>query len=216
MNLSHRTDMSNDPREQRVATQAELDAAIAAQRAERIRNGIHPDTGRFLDDGLTARILEHTLSALDIPGVDIIRIPQPSPVKASMPEPLTYYERQAEESTSVEEVADQIAHTIYGVTLTSQLGREEQHKCRSAATLALRRLHPGWVKAAQEAAVDAGVFALQTEGGFVVRSLPEAKLETLARTLVGRIVAAYFGVTEGTAPVLPGAYLRIVEGSTGE
>jgi hypothetical protein len=74
MRLAHAEPPMKDPRDHYV-TDDSLRRSIDACRAERIQNGLDPETGTFPES--PDHLLRRTLDRLDIPGATIVRIPRP-------------------------------------------------------------------------------------------------------------------------------------------
>lgn len=118
---------------------------------------------------------------------------------------------QANESCSVEAVAEELAWQGYSRDVGGLAPADRNH-VRYAACHAVRMQSRCWRDAAHQQAVTDAVAWMKTEGGTTFRNLPDEKLRALATLFASVVMTSYFGVTENTRPLAPGAYLKIVEG----
>jgi hypothetical protein len=124
-----------------------------------------------------------------------------------------YHVLQLAESDNAHEIAERIAEVVHGVSLEELTDRRDQSTCRFLAVEALRRTQDCWTQAATEAAIQRAEYWMRHEGGALFRGCSDQQLSAIARMLAPQVLAAYHGITEGTAAMLPGVYLDIVNGS---
>lgn len=123
----------------------------------------------------------------------------PDRLAAILPFPVSSpaYLLQWQESQQALRLADTVASLGFQKPTVGDLSPEQASVCRVIATHALRSLHPGWVGAAHEHAVNAAVDVLQSG------------LE--ARTVTTAVLAGYHAVMDGTLVLPMDVYLRIVQ-----
>jgi hypothetical protein len=180
-----------------VQTDETIAAAIQGTRAERIANGLDPDTGRALQLPVTASVR---------PNVVPFR---------STTEALVRVDTMQWRETHL---ASQLAAHLVDLTMwmpIEQADRRIQATARYLSTHAVRSMQDCWLQEASRRAKAALVEAMRSEGGLPVRNLSDERYEGLAALLLGVMKSAYFGITEGSTPLTPGEYLRIT-GQQGE
>jgi hypothetical protein len=184
-------------------TPTSRDNAIAAARDERVRNGLDPDTGKFPD---AATFIAETAKKA-IPGAVIEFHPRND---GPAPESLRCLQLQAEESHLTEHVAKSLSALLFNQPLT-MLDPRQQVDLRYRAAGVVRGAQDTWQTAARLHAVESLEQTLEEDTLFA--SWPEYMRKAFAQRTATQAIAAYLGILEGTVGLLPGLYLRIVDGA---
>ncbi len=110
-------------------------------------------------------------------------------------------------------VADAMANIVFGSNGTDGLTPRIADDIEQGATYLIRRVHPEFVQAAHEQAVEtlliSGHFRALASG----RERESADLRLLAHWLVTEMWAAFHGVLEGRVPIHPAIYLKASAGA---
>ena len=116
---------------------------------------------------------------------------------------------QAREVLAVHVVARELVDRTLGQSW-EDTDRRLQARARYLATHAMRSMSDGWEQEARRRAKEAVIRALRTECGSTTRDLSQAHYDALAGILVSAVLDTAKGVTEGSSPITPGDYCRIV------
>jgi hypothetical protein len=133
-------------------------------------------------------------------------------VAKSQPDMIRHDVLQMREALMVENMARDLVDRVIWQSF-EETDRRIQARARYMATAAIRGMHDGWEQEGIAKAKHAILRCLKDECGKAFAGiLLEEHYDALATILVHAALSAYRGVTEGSSPILPGDYLRIVQG----
>lgn len=119
----------------------------------------------------------------------------------------SFRELQAEERSQADNITEFAALAIFGVQSSDRLTPKQANALEGAAMYLVRRIHPEWMKAAVEQAVDTLLVSDEYVALTVDRSWAEKRL--IAHRLTQSVLGALIGVLENERSVRPECYLRI-------
>lgn len=127
----------------------------------------------------------------------------------------SWYDLQKTERYQAGLVAEAAASIIFGVNGVECLPPGIRADLEQASTYLVRRIHPEFVKAAQDQAVET-LTTYSDEFKALASGRPRdgASLTVIAHRLVLQVRAAYHAVLEGRTPIKPAVYLRACAGAT--
>jgi hypothetical protein len=150
----------------------------------------------------SAKTLEERAKAVEACG---------DPIVQSFDRP-SFRELLAEEKQQADAIAEYAAAVLFGVNSRDRLTNDRALDLEGAAMYLLRRIHPDWVKAAHEQAVE--TLLLSDEYRALMRDRGLAEARVLAHRLVASVRAALIGTLENETSVTPAVYLKLAAART--
>lgn len=116
------------------------------------------------------------------------------------------YDLQAQERRQADRIAELAAGVLFGASTRDRLTPRLAADLEQAATYVTRRIHPEFVKAAHDQAVETLLASEDTRGIFAGMSPAQARIR--AHWIVAVVRTAFSGTLEGVTPLNLGTYLK--------
>lgn len=120
----------------------------------------------------------------------------------------SWRELHAQERSTVDLVAGDAMVHIFGTRSAEKVTPRIAADLEQGATYLVRRIHPEFVKAAHDNAVD--VLRQSDEFKALTAGRPAGQATVIAHRLVSQMWAGFHAVLEGTTPIKPAVYMRCV------
>jgi hypothetical protein len=124
----------------------------------------------------------------------------------------SFAQLQQEEREQRDLIAEYAALAIFGEATSDGLPNRMALDLEGGAMFLVRRIHPEWVKAAHEQAVE--TLLLSDEYRALMRDRGLAEARVIAHRLVANVRAALIGTLENSVSVTPAVFLKLAAART--
>lgn len=119
----------------------------------------------------------------------------------------TFHQLQAVERSQADNIAEFAALAIFGTHTSDRLTPKQGLALEGAAMYLVRRIHPEWMQAAHEQAVE--TLLVTDEFRIMRKFLSEGQVKVMAERCTQSILAALIGTLENERSVAPATYLKL-------